>query len=412
MSHPESYLDIVWGQFKKNRFAYAALWGLLPLSAVAVGAPLLASNQPLVFYDDGRTIFPWFRALLNPDEMVDYVFNVILLATLPWLPLAVVTNVVARRRGVPGRRRLGWVLGELAALSLLLAAVLAIPGVRPTNPYRTRTFAMEEFRSPEHKRGIYVLIPFGPAEQDLDAIFRPPGFRKDRSLWRESNDGFVHLLGTDNTGRDVLVQMIYGTRISMTVGFVAVGLYLSIGIVVGALAGYFGGWLDIGISRIIEIVLVFPAFFLILTLVALIGPSIYIIMIVIGVTGWPTIARLIRGEVLKQRALDYVTASRALGASQLRVLFRHVVPNSLSPALVAAPFGIASAIIVEAALSLLGFGVRPPAPSWGTLLKLGSANYTYWWLVVVPSLGIFLTVAIFNLVGSGLRDALDPRLRM
>lgn len=135
-------------------------------------------------------------------------------------------------------------------------------------------------------------------------------------------------------------------------------------------------------------------------------------MVVIGLTGWPGIARLTRGEVLKQRGNDYVAAARALGASHPRVLFRHILPNSLAPALVAAPFGVASAIVVEAGLSLLGFGVRPPIPTWGILLRLGSSNYNYWWLIVVPSVAIFFTVTVFNLVGSGLRDAMDPRLRM
>ncbi len=227
----------------------------------------------------------------------------------------------------------------------------------------------------------------------------------------KSTDDFPHLLGTDNVGRDVLSRMIYGTRISMTVGFVAVSIYLTIGIIVGALAGYFGGLTDIVISRIIEIVLLFPAFFLILTLVGLMEPSIYIIMVVIGLTSWPTIARLIRGEVLKQRGIDYVVAARALGSSNTRIIFRHILPNAISPALVAAPFGVASAIITEAGLSLLGVGVQPPAPTWGILLKLGHGNYHYWWLVVVPSVAIFVTVTIFNLVGNGLRDAMDPRLR-
>jgi peptide/nickel transport system permease protein len=177
------------------------------------------------------------------------------------------------------------------------------------------------------------------------------------------------------------------------------------------LAGFFGGWMDIAISRTIEIVLLFPTFFLILTLVGLIGPSIYIIMLVIGLTGWPTIARLIRGEVLKQRAIDYVIAARALGAPSLRIVFRHILPNAISPALVAAPFGVATAIITEAGLSLLGFGVRAPTPSWGTVLRLGHGNYQLWWLIVIPSIAIFVTVTVFNLVGSGLRDAMDPRLR-
>ena len=203
--------------------------------------------------------------------------------------------------------------------------------------------------------------------------------------------------------------MLYGTRIALTVGIVAVSIYMSIGIVVGALAGYFGGLTDILISRIIEIVLLFPAFFLILTIVGLLGRSIYLIMMVIGLTGWPTMARLIRGEVLRQRQIDYVAAARALGASHVRIIFRQVLPNSLTPALVAAPFGVAGAIITEAGLSLLGFGVSPPTPSWGSLLQLGKDNYSYWWLIVIPSLAIFFTVTIFNLIGSGLRDAMDPR---
>jgi peptide/nickel transport system permease protein len=162
---------------------------------------------------------------------------------------------------------------------------------------------------------------------------------------------------------------------------------------------------------VIEIVMLFPAFFLILTLVALMGPSIYIIMGVIGVTSWPSIARLIRGKVLRQRAADYVSAAQALGFSHARIIFRHLLPNSLTPARVAAPFGIAGAIITEAGLSLLGFGVRPPAPTWGSLLQLAHGNYSYGWLVVFPSLASFCTVTIFNLIGGGLRDAMDQRLR-
>jgi peptide/nickel transport system permease protein len=198
----------------------------------------------------------------------------------------------------------------------------------------------------------------------------------------------------------------------MTVGFVAVGIYLAIGVVLGALAGYFGGKVDILISRVIEVVMLFPALFLILTLVALLGRSIYIIMIVIGITGWPSIARLVRGDVLKQRTIEYTLAARALGSPSLRIVFRHILPNALSSVLVAAPFGIASAIITEANLSMLGYGVEPPTPSWGTLLHQGNTNYHYWWLIVVPSIGIFLTVTLFNLVGSGLRNAMDPKLRM
>jgi len=255
-------------------------------------------------------------------------------------------------------------------------------------------------------------LQFGPTEQDTDSLFKKPGFVKKPELWAEANDHLPHWLGTDNIGRDVLMLLIYGSRLAMSVGFVAVGIYVTIGVVLGAIAGYFGGWPDMLISRMIEVVLLFPSFFLILTLVALLGPSIYIIMVVIGITGWPTIARLTRGEVLKQRSIDYTLAARALGSSGFRVVFRHILPNAIAPALVAAPFGIASAIITEAGLTLLGFGVRSPTPSWGYLLQLGNGNYEHWWLIVTPSVAIFVAVTVFNLAGSGLRDAMDPRLRM
>lgn len=412
----QSYADIVWRQFKQNRFAHLALWVLAPLFLIAILAPLVASNQPLVYWDGKEYLFPWFRALFHPEQTVDFAFNMGLLALLPWIPAAALCNLLWKRRRVPGPRR----LFRAVVLYALLAGVFMLlfyprqtrwlPGLGPDNRYWSTIFTKEEFRSPD-ARGWYVLVPFGPIEQDLRCIFKSPMFRKPATDWQDCNDGFPHLLGTDNTGRDVLTLMIYGTRISMTVGFVAVGIYLTIGCVVGAMAGYFGGNLDALISRLIEVVLLFPSFFLILTLVGMLEPSIYIIMFVIGITGWPTIARLIRGEVLRQRGNDYAVAARALGASHARVIFRHILPNSLAPALVAAPFGIAGAIITEAGLSLLGFGVRPPTPSWGTLLRLGSGNYNYWWLVVVPSLAIFVTVTVFNLVGSGLRDAMDPRLR-
>jgi peptide/nickel transport system permease protein len=329
-----------------------------------------------------------------------------------WAVAALIQNRRWKARGASVGRRWWWLSLQYVGLTAVLATAFSVPVLRPRNVYASRTFTQEQFASAQTKHGIYVLIPFGPIEQDLFGCEnRPPLFRKPAAEWRESNDGFPHLIGTDNAGRDVFTRLVYGTRISITVGIVAVGIYLTIGCVLGSLAGYFGGFVDILISRVIEIVLLFPAFFLILTLVGLIGPSIYIIMVVIGLTGWPSIARLIRGEVLKQRAADYVSAAQALGFTHARIVFRHILPNSLAPALVAAPFGIANAIITEAGLSLLGFGVRPPTPSWGNVLRLGSENYSLVWLVIAPSLGIFFTVTVFNLIGNGLRDAMDPRLR-
>jgi peptide/nickel transport system permease protein len=299
-------------------------------------------------------------------------------------------------------------------VAILATAIVlfSIPGVAPSNRYAMRDFPEEEFRSQGESSGVYALIPFGATEIDVASRLQPPGFRVAPQNMTKSNQDRRHLLGTADNGEDVLARMIFGTRISMSVGIVAVSIYIVIGVVVGAIAGYFGGKVDIVISRIIEIVLLFPTFFLILTIVGFQGKSIFIIMMVIGITGWPTIARLIRGEVLKQRSLDYTLAAQALGASHGRIIFRHILKNALSPALVSIPFGIASAIITEAQLSVLGFGVDAPAPTWGGLLEQALENYHNWWLVVVPSVAIFITVTTFNLVGSGMRDAMDPRLRI
>jgi peptide/nickel transport system permease protein len=411
MERGETYWDIVWRQFRRNRFAYVSLWSLVPVVAVAIFAPLLSSNVPLVFRTPDGTFFPWLRGLFHPDEPVDFVFNMALLGFPLWLLSVLIRRPTWKRRGLTSRVQVLHGVFGYVVITLALTAVFAVPALRPNNRFRASNFPVEEFAAPETKHATYVLIPFGPFEQDVKSRFEKPLYRKPQSSWEDSNDGVIHPLGTDDSGRDVLTRMIYGTRLAITVGFAAVSIYLTIGCIVGALAGYFGGWVDILISRVVEIVMLFPAFFLILTLVALMGPSIYIIMGVIGVTSWPSIARLIRGEVLKQRAADYVSAAQALGFSHARIIFRHLLPNSLTPALVAAPFGIAGAIITEAGLSLLGFGVRPPAPTWGSLLHLAHHNYSYWWLVVFPSLAIFFTVTIFNLIGGGLRDAMDPRLR-
>ncbi len=414
MTSGEAFLDIVWRQFCKNRAAYWSLLMMIPTFLLATFAPLIASNVPFVFYDGKRTTYPWLWALFNPQENADFAFNMALVGSLPWLILALVSNWRYRLRGWSGRARIGLIVLEYTAIIVGLSVLFAARppyGLRPQNPDQVRNFPKEQFDSGGQRYGDYPPIPFGPTEIDLDARFEPPGFRKPAARCTEANDGFTHLLGTDKTGRDVLVEMLYGTRISLTVGFVAVSIYLAIGVVVGAMAGYFGGKTDMLISRVIEVVMLFPALFLILTLVALIGRSIYIIMVVIGITGWPSIARLVRGDVLKQRAIEYTLAARALGSSSLRIVFRHILPNALSPVLVAAPFGIASAIITEANLSMLGYGVEPPTPSWGTLLQQAHVNYSYWWLIVVPSIGIFLAVTLLNLVGSGLRDAMDPKLR-
>ena len=220
-----------------------------------------------------------------------------------------------------------------------------------------------------------------------------------------------HPLGTDDLGRSVLVRMLYGARISLLVGFVAVGISTLIGILFGALSGYYGGWVDALIMRFVDIMLCFPAFFLILAVIAFLEPSIWNIMIVIGLTSWMGVARLVRAEFLSLRQRDFVIAAQALGASDLRLIFRHILPNAMSPVLVSATLGVAGAILTESALSFLGIGVQPPTPSWGNMLIAGKQTLgSAWWLSVFPGLAILLTVLGYNLLGEGIRDALDPRI--
>ena len=241
-------------------------------------------------------------------------------------------------------------------------------------------------------------IPYAPERSDLYSRLQPPSKE--------------HWLGTDDRGRDVLSRLIWGTRISMTVGFVAMGIAVFIGVIAGALAGYYGGKVDAFILRLIEVVLCFPTLILILSLIAFLNPSIYNIMIALGLTAWPDVARLVRGEFLKLRNADFTTAARATGLRDTRIMFRHLLPNALAPVLVTATFGVAGAILTESALSFLGFGVPPPTASWGEILKQSKdyVDFAYW-LVIFPGAAIFVTVTSFNLVGEGLRDAMDPRLR-
>lgn len=244
---------------------------------------------------------------------------------------------------------------------------------------------------------IWPVVCYSPTEYNLLEILSPP----TRTHW----------LGTDDSGRDILSRMIHGSRVSLSVGFVAVGIALVIGIALGSMAGYFGGWVDQLISRLIEILLTIPTFFLIIAIIAFLPPSIYNIMAVIGITGWTGVARFVRAEFLRLKQLDFVLASRALGASHFRIIFIHMLPNAMAPVLVSAVFGIAGAILTESSLSFLGFGVPPPTPSWGDILSQSRDYIEFaWWLTVFPGLAIFLSITAYNLVGDGLRDAMDPKL--
>ena len=325
-------------QFGKSHLNRLGFIVILATFGVAIFAPFLASNVPLLLKTENRTYFPILREIVPTKYWVRY----------PDLP--------------------------------------------------TENWEKSPLVRNEENIVLWAPIPYSPTQYDLDAILKPPSSE--------------HLLGTDEQGRDVASRLIFGSRVSLSVGFVAVGLYVLIGIFLGACAGYFGGKIDMVVSRFIEIMICFPTFFLILAVLAFVGPSIYNIMIVIGLTGWTGIARLVRGEFLKLRQNDYVTAAKAQGARWFRILFRHILPNALAPVFVSATFGVASAILVESSLSFLGFGVQPPTPSWGDILSQSRDFIDIaWWLTLFPGLAIFITITSYNLVGEGIRDATDPRLR-
>jgi len=243
-----------------------------------------------------------------------------------------------------------------------------------------------------------IIAPMDPNRYDVKKILDAPSG--------------LHPLGTDQLGRDVLSRMLYGARVSLAVGFVSVGIATAIGIALGSLAGYHGGMTDAMVMRLVDLMLVFPRFFLLLTVLGFLRPSIWTIMAVIGLTGWMSVARLVRAEFLSLREREFVLWSQSIGASAFRIIWRHILPNAIAPVLVAITLGVPAAILAESGLSFLGLGVQPPHATWGNILSEGKdAIEIGWWLSVYPGLAILVTVLSYNLLGEGIRDALDPRLR-
>jgi len=353
----EGYWELVWIQLKKNGPGMSGLIMACLLFALAATAPLLANDRPIVAQYQGNMSFPAFQTYVD--------------VWVPWRSM---------------RYRL---------------KSLKIGGTFPMSEHYPELEGQswkDVKDAPEMGFALWPPVQWHPNQFDPSSLKQPP-------------DG-EHLLGTDDLGRDVLSRLIHGTVVAMLVGIIAISISSAIGITLGVIAGFFGGWIDILLSRITEVVMCFPTFFLIIAVIAFLEPSIVNIMLVLGFVGWTRIFRLIRGEVLLVRNLDYVAAARSLGLSQTRIMFRHVLPNVVAPVLVAVPFGIAGAVLTETSLSFLGFG-DPSVPSWGEIVYQGRAYVSQglWHLTVYPGVAIFITLTAFNLFGQGLRDAMDPKLR-
>ena len=394
---------------------------LLLLYSAAIFAPLIANDRPWHVRVGESSRWPAFESLsaLEVAAMASWLLGLLasLRARKPLAPLAAATLLSGLLLGVlsPSARGL-----EASDWKERIASGAATSPVFP--PIRlgfAETRLAESFRPPTwlasskmSETGAYVREGGEPSPDPVTGFVPARSPVEVRAGEPARNSPWRHPLGCDGLGRDLLVRLLYGARVSLSVGLLSAAALFVIGAGVGVLAGYFGGWVDLLLSRGIEVVLCFPAFFLVLLVLATTDPDalppVLASSLVIAIVGWPSVARLVRAEVLALREAEFIVAARALGTSPARVLLVHVLPNAVGPAIVAASFAIGSGALVEAALSWLGFGVRVPFPSWGSLVS-ESKSAEHWWLQLFPGLAILVSVACYNLVGDAVREALDPR---
>lgn len=340
-----------WRRFRKRKLAMIALTFIVFLTVVAIFAPMIAGTKPIVCRYKGQLYFPAMSYYNSSWE-----------------------NRIFAKDRIQGRYKKNLQANDPDSW--------AIWPLVYQDPYRR----VRDGEWPDH--------PGNP-----DGVDGAP----NRFNW----------FGTNQQGYDVFASMVHGAQTAVTVGFISMGIAASIGITLGAMAGFFGGWVDTLLSRFIEVVMCIPSLVLILALVALLDSVSNVdIMVIVGCTGWTGIARLTRAEFMKLKQMEFVSAARAMGAGSRRIMFVHILRNALAPVLVPITFGIADAILIESGLSYLGFGASPPNPSWGTLLSAGRVTIQQtWWLIFFPGAAIFLTVLAYNLIGEGLQEATDPRLR-
>jgi len=454
-----TFWDIVRTQFRKNRTAVFAARCVKVLVVLATAAPLIAMNVPYVMKGPNGLEWPLserlFNRILYPSG-VDVFFNLLLILGPVWwfskrfldtshersaktwihasaaifllglysawafspesiygrLLMAALAGIVIlvlqHRRAVrmEARQQRSVAVQTRFAITLVFAATFVLTLTKWERTSAPRDFTTEIAAIRTDGSGFAIKPPVfyhfdnvgDDGSQVFQRILKPPSL------------GSRNILGCDNNGRDVFARLLFGARISLTIGIIAVSIYVTIGIIFGSLAGYFGGRVDTVILFVLQVMLCIPSMFLLLTIIAVFETrSIFMIMVAIGIVGWTGIARLVRGEFFRQKTIDYVVAARALGIPERRIIFGHILKNSLGPVLVSAAFGVAGAILAEAGLSFLGLGDQN-APSWGQLLMEGR-NHRKDWLILSPGLAIFFVVTVLNLVGDGLRDAIDPKLR-
>lgn len=384
-----SYGMMVRREFFKSALNRLSLAFIVILFAVAVLAPFIANDKPYIIRIDGQLYFPVFRALTANDYSI-------FLSVM----IAAVLLLLLRR---DSRKVDPFLRPEVIWKQTVICSVIFVVGIIAIQLFVPRRLNATDYKS---------MVASGRADEAVFAPI-PYGFARTDIKSRNQGPSKEHWFGTDDVGSDVLCRIIHGSRTSLSVGFVAVGISSVIGIFAGAIMGYFGGKIDFIGMRFVEIMMAVPTFFLIITIVAFFPRSLLNIMIIIGITGWTGNARFIRAEFLKLRNRDFVQAAISLSLPLRSILFRHMLPNGIAPVLVNVTFGVASAIFVEAALSFLGFGVAPPTPSWGQMLSLSvsASGRFFWWMTLFPGLAIFFTVLAYNLIGEGLRDALDPKLK-
>jgi peptide/nickel transport system permease protein len=372
----ESYAQRIWRLFRRDRFAFTGLCIVVVFFILAALAPFLANHHAIVRVADGRVSFPVFHSL----EPIEWRF-------LLYVPLAGLAYLFRGPLFFNVRR------GVALVAAIVLVVEIALFFSHPFNDVTDDRTRPATFK-------LMPPIAYSPIETTPDQLV-PPGWK--------------HPCGTDSTGRDVAARLLHGARTSLAIGFISQSIALLVGVSLGGLAGYYRRWTDIVICRFIEVMECFPTLLLILVVISLCDAAnnMIIIMAVIGLTGWTPVARLVRGEFLRLGGQPFPQAAQALGATDLRVIVRHLLPNSLGPILVTATFGVASAILIESSLSFLGFGMQAPTPSWGDLLSEARTYIDFaWWLAFFPGMAILVTIMSYNFVGEGLRDAVDPRMRV